>query len=87
MEKALEILEEIRSKVCTCCAVTMEPDDVEELIDKLEKSYKGRMEKAITEKELDIQIKILAKKINDEHRKDSTPVVLSLHLKWWIHVL
>ena len=34
------------------------------------------MEKAITEKELDIQIKILAKKINDEHRNDPTPVVL-----------
>ena len=34
------------------------------------------MEKAITEKELDIQIKILAKKINDEHRNTSVPVVL-----------
>jgi len=34
------------------------------------------MEKAISEKELDIQIKILAKKINDEHRNDPTPVVL-----------
>ena len=34
------------------------------------------MEKAITEKELDIQIKILAKKINDEHRNDPVPVVL-----------
>ena len=34
------------------------------------------MEKAITEKELDIQIKILAKKINDEHRNDPIPVVL-----------
>ena len=34
------------------------------------------MEKAITEKELDIQIKILAKKINDEHRGDPTPVVM-----------
>ena len=34
-EKALEILEEIRENVCICCAVTMEPDDVEELIDKL----------------------------------------------------
>jgi len=45
------------------------------------------MEKAITEKELDIQVKILAKKINDEHRDDSTPIVLSLYFKWWIHVL
>ena len=34
------------------------------------------MKKAITEKELDIQIKILAKKINDEHRNDPVPVVL-----------
>ena len=34
------------------------------------------MEKAINEKDLDIKIKILAKKINDEHRNDPTPVVL-----------
>ena len=34
------------------------------------------MEQAISEKELDIQIRILAKKINDEHRNDPTPVVL-----------
>jgi len=34
------------------------------------------MEKAITEKDLDIKIKILAKKINDEHRNDPTPVVM-----------
>ena len=34
-EKALEILEEIRSNINTCCSVTMEPDEVEELIDKL----------------------------------------------------
>jgi len=34
-EQALEILEEIRENVCICCAVTMEPDDVEDLIDKL----------------------------------------------------
>ena len=36
-EQALEILEEIRENVCICCAVTMKPDDVEELIDKLKK--------------------------------------------------
>jgi len=36
-EQALEILEEIRENVCICCAVTMEPDDVEELINKLKK--------------------------------------------------
>lgn len=34
------------------------------------------MEQAISEKELDIKIKILAKKINDEHRNDPVPVVL-----------
>jgi len=34
-EQALEILEEIRENVCICCAVTMEPEEVEELIDKL----------------------------------------------------
>jgi len=34
------------------------------------------MEKAISEKDLDIKLKILAKKINDEHRNDSTPVVM-----------
>ena len=34
------------------------------------------MEPAISEKELDIQVKILAKRISDEHRNDSTPVVL-----------
>ena len=35
MEEALEILEEIRSNINICCAVTMEPDEVEELVDKL----------------------------------------------------
>ncbi len=34
------------------------------------------MEPAISEKELDIQVKILAKRISDEHRSDPTPVVL-----------
>ena len=34
-EEALELLEEIRSNVSICCAVTMEPDEVEDLIDKL----------------------------------------------------
>jgi len=34
-EKALLLLEKIRQHVITCCAVTMEPDEVEELIDKL----------------------------------------------------
>jgi len=34
-EEALEILEEIEENVVTCCAITMDPDDVLELIDKL----------------------------------------------------
>ena len=45
MKKALEILEEIRSKVCTCCAVTMEPDEVEDLIDKLKVIIKNEWNK------------------------------------------
>ena len=34
-EEALKILEEIEENVNTCCAITMEPDDVLVLIDKL----------------------------------------------------
>ena len=34
---ALEILEEIEENVGVCCAVTMEPDEVLLLIDKLKK--------------------------------------------------
>ena len=34
-EKALELLEAIRSNINICCAVTMEPDEVEDLVDKL----------------------------------------------------
>ena len=37
-DEALEILEEIEENVNTCCAITMEPDEVLVLIDKL-KSY------------------------------------------------
>ena len=36
-KEALLILEQIRQHVITCCAVTMEPDEVENLIDKLKK--------------------------------------------------
>tara|TARA_R100000541_G_scaffold27965_1_gene37302 strand:- start:803 stop:940 length:138 start_codon:yes stop_codon:yes gene_type:complete len=36
-EEALEILEEITENVNTCCAVTMEPDEVLTLIEKLKK--------------------------------------------------
>ena len=32
---ALEILKEIEENVGVCCAITMEPDEVLELIDKL----------------------------------------------------
>lgn len=35
-QEALRILEEIKENVNTCCAITMEPDEVLELIDKLE---------------------------------------------------
>ena len=35
-EEALQILEEIKENVNVCCAVTMEPEDVLELIEKLE---------------------------------------------------
>ena len=36
-EKALLLLEKIRQHVITCCAVTMDPDDVEILLDQLKK--------------------------------------------------
>ena len=36
-KKALKILEQIEENVSICCAVTMEPDDVLDLIDKLKK--------------------------------------------------
>ena len=36
-KKALLLLEQIRQHVITCCAVTMEPEEVEELIDQLKK--------------------------------------------------
>ena len=35
--ETLEILEEIEENVSICCAVTMEPDEVLDLIDKLKK--------------------------------------------------
>ena len=34
-EEALEILKEIEENVGTCCAITMDPDDVLVMIDKL----------------------------------------------------
>lgn len=35
-EEAIEILEEIKENVNVCCAITMDPDEVLDLIDKLE---------------------------------------------------
>ena len=34
-EEALELLEEIEENVGTCCVITMDPDDVLVMIDKL----------------------------------------------------
>ena len=46
LKKALDILEQIEENVNICCAVTMEPDEVLELIDKLKEFLN---EKANTE--------------------------------------
>ena len=35
MDEALQILDEIQEQVNTCCAITMYPEDVEQLIEKL----------------------------------------------------
>jgi 3-deoxy-D-arabino-heptulosonate 7-phosphate (DAHP) synthase class II len=35
-EEAISVLDEIKENVSVCCAITMEPDEVLELIDKLE---------------------------------------------------
>ena len=35
LEEALEILSEIEDNVGTCCAITMDPEEVEDLIYKL----------------------------------------------------
>ena len=39
-EEAIEILEEIKENVNVCCAITMEPDEVLDLIEKLEEYLK-----------------------------------------------
>ena len=36
-DKAIEILNEIEDNINICCAVTMQPDEVLELVDKLRK--------------------------------------------------
>ena len=35
MQEALELLNEIEENVNICCAITMDPDEVQNLIDKL----------------------------------------------------
>ena len=35
-EQALNLLEEIKENVHTCCAITMEPDEVLVMLDKIE---------------------------------------------------
>ena len=35
-EEALKILDEVKENINTCCAITMEPDEVLYLLDKLE---------------------------------------------------
>ena len=40
-DEALQILEEIKENINICCAVTMEPEDVLELIKKLESYING----------------------------------------------
>jgi len=40
-EEAIEILSEIKENVNTCCAITMDPDEVLDLIEKLEEYLKN----------------------------------------------
>ena len=42
MEEALEILEKIEENVSVCCAITMEPDEVLALIDKIREILKEK---------------------------------------------
>ena len=39
-EEAIEILSEIKENVNTCCAITMDPDEVLDLIERLEEYLK-----------------------------------------------
>ena len=42
MDEALELLTQIEENVSTCCAITMEPDEVLALIDELRKILEDR---------------------------------------------
>jgi hypothetical protein len=42
MKEALEILDQIEEQVNTCCAITMYPEDVVDLINKLRKTLEER---------------------------------------------
>tara|TARA_B100000963_G_scaffold158812_1_gene138231 strand:+ start:19 stop:153 length:135 start_codon:yes stop_codon:yes gene_type:complete len=35
MDEALDLLDEIEENVSICCAITMDPDEVQEMINKL----------------------------------------------------
>jgi hypothetical protein len=40
-EQALQILQEIKDNIHSCCAITMEPDEVLVLLDKIENYIKN----------------------------------------------
>ena len=42
MDKALELLTQIEENVSTCCAITMEPDEVLALIEELRKILENK---------------------------------------------
>jgi len=44
-DKAIEILDIIEENINVCCAVTMEPDEVLELVDKLKKFLNEQRDK------------------------------------------
>ena len=41
MEEALEILEKIEENISVCCAITMDPDEIFVLIDRLKEIIKN----------------------------------------------